>query len=59
MITITIVLILSLFVFFRTLSYGIFEIKQNSNTFGGIVTIVIAVVSLICPFLVIFINGFY
>lgn len=54
-----IVFILSLFVFFRTLSYGIFEIKQNSNTFGGIVTIVIAVVSLICPVLVVFINGSY
>ena len=59
MITITIVLILSFLVFFRTLSYGIFEIKQNSNTLGGIVTIVIAVVSLIFPILVVFINGFY
>ena len=59
MITITVVLILSFLVFLRTLRYGIFEIKQNSNTFGGIVTIVIAVVSLICPVLVVFINGFY
>ena len=59
MIILLVVIILSLLVFFRTLSYGLFEIKQNSNTFGGIVTIVIAVVSLIYPVLVVFINGPY
>lgn len=54
-----IVIILSLMIFVRTLSYGIYEIKQNSNTIGGIITIVIAALSLILPNLVIFINGFY
>lgn len=54
-----VVLILSLWIFVRTLSYGIYEIKQNSNTLGGIVTIVLAVSSLIFPNVVIYINGFY
>jgi len=54
-----VVLILSLWIFVRTLSYGIYELKQNSNTLGGIVTIVLAVLSLIFPNIVIYINGFY
>ena len=56
---IAVVFVLSFLVFLRTFSYGIFEIKQNSNTLGGIVTIVIAVSSLILPVLVVWINGFY
>ncbi len=54
-----IVCLLSIWVFIRTLSYGIFELKENSNTFGGIATIVLAVLSLILPIAIIFINGFY
>ncbi len=54
-----IVCLLSIWVFIKTLSYGIYEIKQNSNTFGGIATIVLAVLSLILPITVIYINGFY
>lgn len=54
----TIVLLLSVWIFIRTLSYGIYEIKQNSNKFGGIVTIAFAILSLILPNLVIYINGF-
>ncbi len=51
--------LLSIWIFIRTLSYGIYEIKQNSNTSGGIVIIVLAVLSLILPIIVIYINGFY
>lgn len=54
-----VVFILCLLVFIRTLSYGIYEIKQNSNTIGGVTTIVIAVISLIVPNIVMYINGFY
>ena len=51
--------LLSIWIFIRTLSYGIYEIKQNSNTSGGIVIIVLAVLSLILPITVIYISGFY
>lgn len=54
-----IVSILTIWIFVRTLSYGIYEIKQNSNMLGGISTIVIAVSSLIFPNLIMYINGFY
>lgn len=51
--------LLSIWIFIRTLSYGIYEIKQNSNTSGGITIIVLAVLSLILPNIVVYINGFY
>lgn len=54
-----VIFILSVWIFVRTLSYGIYEIKQNSNTIGGIITIVFAVSSLIFPNIIIYINGFY
>ena len=55
----SIVIILSLWIFSKTLTYGIYEIKENSNTIGGIATIVLAALSLILPNVVIYINGFY
>ncbi len=54
-----IIFLISLFIFIRTLSYAIYEIKQNSNTIGGIATIVIAVLSLILPCLTVYIKGSY
>lgn len=54
-----VVFILSFWIFVKTLSYGVFEIKQNSNTIGGILTIVFAVITLILPNVVIYINGSY
>lgn len=54
-----IVFILSLWIFVKTLTYGIYEIKQNSNTTGGIITFVFAALSLIFPNIVIFISGSY
>lgn len=54
-----ILLIISVFVFIRTISYAIYEIKKNNNTIGGIATIVIAVIALVFPNIMVFINGFY
>ena len=56
---ITVVFLISIWIFTKTLSYGIYEIKQNSNTIGGIFTIVLAAISLILPNVVIYINGTY
>lgn len=45
--------ILSLFVFFKTLYYGIYEIKQN-NKIPGISIIVLSVICLILPNIMVF-----
>lgn len=44
-----VILILSLFVFFKTIGYAIFEYKNNSNKIGSIVIIVLAFGALIGP----------
>lgn len=41
--------LLSLFVFFKTLYYGIYEFKQNQNKIAGFSIIVLAIVCLIVP----------
>ncbi len=41
---ITIFAIISLYFFVRTVSFGIYEIKTNNNTFAGIVTFIIAII---------------
>ena len=51
------VLILSIIIFIKTISYGIYELKENDNRTGGIVVISLAVASLILPNLVIFFRG--
>lgn len=51
------ILILSLFVFIKTTSYGIYEIKKNSNIIAGITTIIFAIISLILPNIIIYFNG--
>ncbi len=51
--------IISILFFIRTISYGIFEIKKNNNTLGGIVVFIIALIGLIFPNIVIWINGLY
>ncbi len=43
------VAILSLFVFLKTLYYGIYEFKQNNNRISGVSIIVIATICLIVP----------
>ena len=43
-----VVLTLSLFMFYKTLAYGIFEYKEK-NKFGAIVIYILAVITLIAP----------
>ena len=51
------VVILSIVVFIKTASYGIYELRENNNKSGGIVVISIAFLSLILPNVVIHIRG--
>ena len=39
------VLILSIIIFIKTTSYGVYELKENNNKTGGIVVISIAVIA--------------
>ena len=50
------VLILSVLIFIKTLSYGIFEIKSENNS-GGIVVIVVSAIALILPIVTVYIRG--
>ena len=54
-----VVVILSVWIFIKTLFYGIFEIKNNSNKPGGITIILISIISLIFPIIIIYIRGVY
>ena len=51
------IIILSIFISIRCLSYGYYEIKKNSNTFGGITVILIAILSVLFPNIVIYFHG--
>ena len=46
---IIIVLFFSIFVFFKTVSYGLYEIKNNQNNYGGIFVIEQATIILLLP----------
>ena len=50
------VVILSVIISIKTLSYGIYELNSK-NTPGGITTIFLAILSLILPNLIIYIRG--
>ena len=50
------VIILSIIIFIKTVSYGIYELK-NQNKLGGFFVIIIAISALILPNLVILIRG--
>ena len=52
-----IIIVLSIFICIKTISYGIYEIKSNENKFGGIFVIIFAVISSILPNLVVYIRG--
>lgn len=51
------VLILSIIIFIKTTSYGIYELKENENKVGGITVIAIATLALILPIIVVHIMG--
>ena len=50
------VIILTIIVFTKTLSYCIYELNTN-NKLGGITVIVFSVISLIAPNLIVYIKG--
>ena len=54
-----VVVFLSIWIFIKTLCYGIYEIKNNSNKPGGITIIIISIISLIFPNIMIYIRGAY
>ena len=51
------VLILSIIIFIKTTSYGIYELNENNNKLGGVVVISIATISLILPNIIVYIRG--
>lgn len=44
-----VILLVSIFIFLKTLFYGIYEWKEQNNKSGSIVIILIAIISLILP----------
>lgn len=50
------VIILSIIIFLKTLSYGVYEIKEKNKS-GGITVIVLAVFALILPYLMVCLRG--
>lgn len=53
---IIIILFFSIFVFFKTVSYGLYEIKNNQNIFGGIFVIILATIILFLPTYMVYIR---
>lgn len=53
---IVLVFLFSLFIFFKTVSYGLYEIKTNNNKFGGIIIIIISIVILFLPSYMLYIR---
>lgn len=52
-----IILILSIIIGIKTISYGIYEIKNNSNKLGGIFVISLAIISAILPNICVLLKG--
>lgn len=50
-------LILSIFVFLKTIGYGYYEFKTNNNKISGIVIMVLSFFSLIAPTVITIIRG--
>ena len=51
------VIILSIIIFIKTTSYGIYELRENNNKSGGIVFISFGIISLILPNVVVCFRG--
>ena len=52
-----VIFVLSIIIGIRTISYGLFELKNNKNTFGGIFVITFALISTLIPNVVIYLKG--
>ena len=48
-----VILLITIYVFIKTLIYGIIEIKHEHNIYGGSATILIGVLALILPNIII------
>lgn len=44
-----VILIISIYVFLKTIGYGYFELKKNNNKVAGIIIIIFSFLSLILP----------
>jgi len=51
--------ILSIWIFIRTISYAIYEIKQEKNKLGGTIVLLLALVALVFPIVMVLIRGIY
>lgn len=51
-----VVIILSIYIVLKTISYGIYEIKNNENKSGGIAVIVISILSAILCDLIVYLR---
>lgn len=52
-----VIFILSVIIGVKNVSYGIYELNNNKNKFGGIFVITIAIVSTVLPNLVVYFRG--
>lgn len=52
-----VIFILSIIIGIKTISYGVYEFKENQNTFGGIFVIALAAISTILPNLIVHFKG--
>lgn len=50
------IFLISVFVFLKTIFYGIYEIKSNNNKFGGSIIIIISIVVLFLPNYMVYIR---
>lgn len=50
------IFILSVIIFIKTLSYGLFELK-NENKISGAIVVLVSIVSLVFPNIMVYIKG--
>ncbi len=49
-------MIFLIYMFIKSICYGIFEINEKNNKFGGLVVIFLSLIGIILPFTVIFLS---
>lgn len=52
-----IILFLSIIIGIKTISYGVFEIKENNNKFGGYSVIFLAIICVLLPNIIVYLKG--
>lgn len=51
-----IILLLTVWIFTKTISYGVYEYQDNRNKVGGVIIFVLSTISLLLPNVIIFMN---